>query len=642
MTRPSAVLRLAAWLAALVLGALALLAGGPVRASAGTGGTPWAAPGTEPLVTLQVADLFDETGQALGSVRLPDDETAERLQGPATRFYRFEVDRSALGDRPDDPNALLGVLITRACQDLAVRVNDALIYQTRGDGMTRFNECHAPHLAALPWPLLTPGLNRLEVEVSGWPMHGVVTARRAFGLSEVVLGHHTVLRDWHRQETNRRLDVPAVIAGGLLLLGLLMASLLVFPPREPHLAYFCAMCILWAAVVAHSVWRLPLDVHLVREGLPVVLVAASAWCYQRFACHYANLSLPALDRLGWLALIGAPIILIAAGPGHLFTAATFWLSMAALTGLASTAVFIWHARAPRRRPMRSMALVLIGGTIAGGLEWLVVVGWIPVDPTLPLSRGLPLCLVLVGTLQLLQFGQKAHQLELTQRQLEQKISLAREEIERNFSQLAQVRIEQVTAGERRRIAADLHDDLGAKLLTIVHTSRSDRIAALGREALDEMRLSVRGLTGRPMALSEALADWRTEAMARLGSVGIQVQWPLPISDSEDVLGSRTMVQTTRILREVVNNLIRHSQATRCEVETLVQPDRLSIEIRDNGVGFDVERLRDSPAGLGLLNMAQRARQLQGECVIESRPGAGSIVRLSLPLGGSAPSSETTS
>lgn len=619
-----------------------LLACAPAGASVEAGRTPSPGPKTLTLLTLNTADLFDEGGRALGPVKLPDGLTAEQLPGPSTRFYRFDVERVALGDRHDDPHALLGVLITRACQDLAVRVNGALIYQTRGDGVTRFNECHAPHLAALPWSLLKPGTNRLEVEVSGWPLRGVVTARRAFGLSEVVLGDHAVLRDRHRQETNRRLDVPATIAGGLLLLGLLMASLLVFPPREPHLAYFCAMCLLWAGVVAHSVWRLPLDVHLLREGLPVVLVATAAWCYQRFTSHYADLSLPALDRLGWLTLGGAPFILAAAGPERLFAAAAVWFSMAALTALASTLVFIWHTREPRRRPMRSMALVLSGGALVAGLEWLVVVGWLPVDPALPLSRGLPLCLVLVGTLQLLQFGQKAHQLELTQRQLEQKIGLAREEIERNFSQLAQVRIEQVTAGERRRIAADLHDDLGAKLLTIVHTSRSDRIAALGREALDEMRLSVRGLTGRPMALSEALADWRTEAMARLGSVGIQVQWPLPTGDSDEVLGSRTMVQTTRILREVVNNLIRHSQATRCDVETVVQPERLQIEIRDNGVGFDVERLRDSPAGLGLLNMAQRARQLEGECVIESRPGAGSIVRLSLPLGRSAPSSETAS
>ena len=79
------------------------------------------------------------------------------------------------------------------------------------------------------------------------------------------------------------------------------------------------------------------------------------------------------------------------------------------------------------------------------------------------------------------------------------------EIERNFRQLSELRVEQVTERERKRIAADLHDDLGAKLLTIVHTSESERISTLAREALEEMRLSVRGLTGKPVRLADALA-----------------------------------------------------------------------------------------------------------------------------------------
>ena len=51
--------------------------------------------------------------------------------------------------------------------------------------------------------------------------------------------------------------------------------------------------------------------------------------------------------------------------------------------------------------------------------------------------------------------------------------------------LAEQKLEQVTERERKRIAADLHDDLGAKLLTIVHTSESDRISTLAREALEK-------------------------------------------------------------------------------------------------------------------------------------------------------------
>jgi signal transduction histidine kinase len=134
-----------------------------------------------------------------------------------------------------------------------------------------------------------------------------------------------------------------------------------------------------------------------------------------------------------------------------------------------------------------------------------------------------------------------------------------------------------------------------------------------------------------MELSEALADWRTEAMSRLAPTGIELDWPLMMDDLTQVLGARTMVQTTRIMREVFNNLIRHSQADKCTVKTVVQPDRLTLEIKDNGVGFETERLSGQQAGLGLLNMQHRARQIQGDCLIESTPGQGSRVCLSFPL-----------
>ena len=138
------------------------------------------------------------------------------------------------------------------------------------------------------------------------------------------------------------------------------------------------------------------------------------------------------------------------------------------------------------------------------------------------------------------------------------------EIERNFRQLSELRVEQVTERERKRIAADLHDDLGAKLLTIVHTSESERISTLAREALEEMRLSVRGLTGRPVRLADALGDWRAEVVNRLAQAGIEGEWSAP-DDLPQTLSARAFVQTTRILREATSNIIKHSGASHCSV-----------------------------------------------------------------------------
>lgn len=116
---------------------------------------------------------------------------------------------------------------------------------------------------------------------------------------------------------------------------------------------------------------------------------------------------------------------------------------------------------------------------------------------------------------------------ITQRQrheLQRQIALATQALEDRFARQACARIEEVIATERQRIAADLHDDLGSKLLMIVHASPNERLAQLGREALDEMRLCVRGLRGRPVELSRrsptgAPRPWRASALPELNWTG---------------------------------------------------------------------------------------------------------------------------
>ncbi len=202
----------------------------------------------------------------------------------------------------------------------------------------------------------------------------------------------------------------------------------------------------------------------------------------------------------------------------------------------------------------------------------------------------------------------------------------------NFAQMSELRVEQVTERERKRIAADLHDDLGAKLLTIVHTSESERISTLAREALEEMRLSVRGLTGRPVRLVDALGDWRAEVVSRLAQAGIDAEWSAPGEDDmTQTLSARAFVQTTRILREAVSNIIKHSGASHCSVKCAIYEGDFQLVVQDNGGGIPLELDGRLDRGHGMASMKHRAKQLQGQCLVESGPGFGTVIRLTLPL-----------
>jgi signal transduction histidine kinase len=258
------------------------------------------------------------------------------------------------------------------------------------------------------------------------------------------------------------------------------------------------------------------------------------------------------------------------------------------------------------------------------------------DPT-ALWRGhalrfaLPV-LVLVVSFRLVQlFARALRSAEAGRSTLESRIQEAALEIERNFAQLAELRVEQVTEKERKRIAADLHDDLGAKLLTIVHTSESERISTLAREALEEMRLSVRGLTGKAVRAEDALADWRAECVSRLGQAGIEADWQGPHDAIDRQMSARAFVQTTRILREAVSNIIKHSGASHCKVRCAIDEREIGLVVQDNGRGIPLELDGRLDRGHGMSSMKHRAKQMHGQCLVESGPGYGTVIRLTLPL-----------
>jgi signal transduction histidine kinase len=133
-------------------------------------------------------------------------------------------------------------------------------------------------------------------------------------------------------------------------------------------------------------------------------------------------------------------------------------------------------------------------------------------------------------------------------------------------------------------------------------------------------------------LADAIGDWRAEVVSRLGQAGIEAQWSAP--DDQELLqrlSARAYVQTTRILREATSNIIKHSGASRCIVDCAVREGDFLLVVRDNGDGIspDVELRIDR--GHGLASMKQRAKQLQGQCLVESGPGYGTVIRLTLPM-----------
>ena len=562
------------------------------------------------------------------AVALPDEWARTRPGYSGALWYRVSFQPGAKIGRGEP----LALYVAHVCSHLEVQLNGQWVHG--GGRMTEplTDDCQRPQLVLLPPALLRPGPNELDIRVAGHRLAEVASRQRAGALSALVIGPQSVLAPRHARDTALQIGAPQAVGAMLLLLGSFMIVLGIRHRSESQLAYFGAVAVGWALFDAR-LWLRHFEIgHSATEFLVFALLGFIAWAGVQFLLRHAGLRYGWLDRLLPLQAALLPLSLMLAGPQNLHAMASAWSALLALEGVAAATVGQWRQHRDRRsqRPMAAMAAMAAAVALAAVVDF--VAPWDGARPAVAQVAQLvaAVLFVLVGLRLVQQHGHTLHQTEQARQLLEQRVREASAEIERNFRQLAELRVEQVTERERKRIAADLHDDLGAKLLTIVHTSDSERISTLAREALEEMRLSVRGLTGRPVRLADALGDWRAEVVSRLAQAGIEGEWEAP-EDLPQTLSARAYVQTTRILREATSNIIKHSGASLCSVTASIADGDFQLVVQDNGDGISNEIDQRLDRGHGLASMKNRAKQLQGQCLVESGTGYGTVIRLTLPL-----------
>ena len=185
--------------------------------------------------------------------------------------------------------------------------------------------------------------------------------------------------------------------------------------------------------------------------------------------------------------------------------------------------------------------------------------------------------------------------------------------------------------ERRRIARDLHDDVGARLLSGLYKTEVTDTHRVLRDALADIRTIVSGLSADHLPLGQVIAALRHEAGERLAAAGIELQWPLAAADeSARLLDYRVYRSIVSAHREIVSNVIRHAGATQVDVTVTQEEHTLSITIADDGIGIDPTDANGRADGNGLRGIIRRLADLGGSCTV--LPAArGSTIRISLPL-----------
>jgi two-component system sensor histidine kinase UhpB len=208
--------------------------------------------------------------------------------------------------------------------------------------------------------------------------------------------------------------------------------------------------------------------------------------------------------------------------------------------------------------------------------------------------------------------------------------------------------EQVKEQERKRIAQEIHDELGALLTGIkAHVSVSlDRRIRAG-EAPDSLLEEAIALADTAIqTVRKVITDLRPSVLDQLGvwaalewyagqireRSGLDCDCVIDPEVHEIALDPQCSTMVFRVVQEALTNVVRHAGASHVAIRASCGEGMVQVRVEDNGKGIDTERLLNRETW-GLLGMYERSRHFGGELRITGSPGQGTVVSLTLPLEG---------
>jgi len=203
--------------------------------------------------------------------------------------------------------------------------------------------------------------------------------------------------------------------------------------------------------------------------------------------------------------------------------------------------------------------------------------------------------------------------------------------------------------ERKRVARELHDELGQGLSSIaIQVALAERMLEndpqLVQQHLDQVERMLDETTSRiddlisglrPAMLDDLGLDTALRALAKRTLTPAGIEFNLDSNCTQQDLPSEIETVLYRVIQEGVTNVLRHAQASRVDLKLECVDGWVTCTLDDNGKGFSPEHSvgADGDNGMGLVGMRERIEQLEGELLIVTRPGAGTHLQARLPLDG---------
>ncbi len=326
------------------------------------------------------------------------------------------------------------------------------------------------------------------------------------------------------------------------------------------------------------------------------------------------------------------------------TGQTFWPTYTLVwhVGLASFGLYpaarllmaVWQNHRPRHLVY---LLITASGITAGALDAATISGvkFSPSNGYL-LQTVAPVWFISICFALITDFSKSLRAQREQQQQLAMQLDAQKHELERLHARERIVQEQHAAAQERSRIMQDMHDGLGSQLVSSLAMAQSGSLSAtqtydLLRSCIDDLRLAIDSAGQSQDSLPLALGNLRFRMAPRLQAAGIALRWSALDLSGALALEQQHHLPVLRIIQESITNTLKHASAKTLSVRVSNTATELTVDIHDDGTGFDIEAARQNPSGKGLNSLDKRARVLGARLVMTST-AQGTRTLLVMPLG----------
>lgn len=466
--------------------------------------------------------------------------------------------------------------------------------------------------------------------------------QRAYGgIEPFILGPHNAIYENYQRDFFWKITMSQIVSVILLAISVFYGVLWFHRRYESAFGYFSLSTLCWAIYnMNYFIQNIPIDGKLwdwfaAYSAIGWFIVFICLFFHRQF-----SIKRPRLEIFILSTTIALDFVMLILPPEYFYSFANYiWDTYLVFLGIYIFSMIIGNSI---KRPSLESLFLLFATFILvlfGIHDWYVQLtnaSWPHI-----MHLGAPFFMAMIGWTLLQRFIHALHDVEVLNKDMEERIQLAATELEDTYRKISELEKVKALSNERDRIMRDIHDSVGGQLVSMISMVQNEAIDNKQlieeiRVTLDDLRLIIESCDPVDSDLLTVLGMLRSRIEHRLIANNIELHWNISEIPKLSDLDPEKVLNILRIVQEAITNVIKHTESKVLKLFTgkteVYGSQFIFVTVEDEGKGF-AENIKSD--GRGFNNMKRRALEIGAELKIDPSP-SGTSVTLFIPYKGELP------